>query len=677
MSYMLSYCLGMNLDLLQKAANQARGLALDAVHDCASGHLGLPLGCAEIGAVLFGDLLNICPSQPRWLNRDRFILSAGHGSMFLYGWLHLSGFNISLEDLKNFRHKGSITPGHPEFRYTDGVECTTGPLGQGIANAVGFAISAKRAAARFNKVGKEIFTQHIFCLTGDGCLQEGVARESLALAAVLKLDNLILIYDSNDITLDAPAERTQLADPRAVYEAMGWDVHQINGHDLQAIKKAVETAKAAKNGKPQLIIAKTIIGKGIPGIEGTTKGHGEGGAKFQEEAHANWGLPEGERYYVSEEIRSAFTELKAKREAAFNEWSTTYEQWRNEYPELAAELDAGINACINGVAPIDSDKAIPAFSQDYNDATRSAGSVAINAIAKANPYFLTTSADLYSSNKNYLAGAGDFSAETPEGRNFWFGIREHAMAAICNGIAYDGLFRVSAATFCVFVDYMRAAIRVAALSGLPVTYILTHDSVAVGEDGPTHQPVETISGLRVIPNLDVIRPADPEETAGAWIAAMQRADGPTALILTRQKVATLNDIPVETRRDGVLRGAYIARKEQGALKAIILASGSELELALKAAEQIGDGIRVVSMPSFFRFDSQSAEYRESVLPSSCSNRVSVEAGVTDLWWKYLGCKGEAIGINRFGFSAPGAQVLEELGMNVNNIVTAVKKVLTK
>lgn len=285
----------MNLDLLQKAANQARGLAMDAVHDCASGHLGLPLGCAEIGAVLFGDLLNVCPAQPRWLNRDRFILSAGHGSMFLYGWLHLSGFNVGIEDLKNFRHKGSITPGHPEFRDTDGVECTTGPLGQGIANAVGFALSARRAAARFNKPGMDIFTQNIFCLTGDGCLQEGVAREALALAAVLKLDNLILIYDSNDITLDAPAERTQLADPRAVYEALGWDVRQIDGHDLKAVAEAVEAAKAAKNGKPQLIIAKTVIGKGIPGIEGTTKGHGEGGAKLLEEAHANWGIPSGER----------------------------------------------------------------------------------------------------------------------------------------------------------------------------------------------------------------------------------------------------------------------------------------------------------------------------------------------------------------------------------------------
>ena len=406
---------------------------MDAVHDCASGHLGLPLGCAEIGAVLFCDLLNICPAQPRWLNRDRFILSAGHGSMFLYGWLHLSGFNISIEDLKAFRHKGSITPGHPEFRDTEGVECTTGPLGQGIANAVGFALSARRAAARFNKPGMDIFTQHVFCLTGDGCLQEGVARESIALAAVLKLDNLILIYDSNDITLDAPADRTQIADPRAMYEALGWDVRQIDGHDLKAIAEAVEAAKAAKNGKPQLIIAKTVIGKGIPGIEGTTKGHGEGGAKLQEEAHANWGIPAGERYYVSEDIRSAFTDLKARREEAFNAWNATYEQWRRAYPELAAELDSGMDACARGVDASITDKDIPPFPADYSDATRSAGSVAINAIAKADPWFLTTSADLYSSNKNYLSGAGDFSAENPEGRNFWFGIQTFSKNVSRNG----------------------------------------------------------------------------------------------------------------------------------------------------------------------------------------------------------------------------------------------------
>lgn len=665
----------MNFDLLQKAANEARGLAIDAVYECSSGHLGLPLGCAEVGAVLFGKMLNICPDQPRWLNRDRFILSGGHGSMFLYSWLHLSGFDLSLEDLKAFRKKGSKTPGHPEFGCAPGIECTTGPLGQGVANSVGFALSAKRAAARFNKKNQTIFTQHIFCLAGDGCLQEGVAREAMALAGVLKLDNLILIYDSNDITLDAPAERTQPTDPRALYTELGWEVIQIDGHNMAQIASTVEAMKTACNGKPKLIIAKTTIARGISQVEGTTKGHGEGGAKFWEEAHAQLGIPAGERFHVSQDVRDYMAAQATERKAAYAAWETAYGEWRESNPALARELDSGILACIDGIPSEETDGIIPAFDPSYSDATRSSGARVINDIAKADPFFLTTSADLYSSNKNYLEGCGDYSPENPTGRNFWFGIREHAMGAICNGIAYDGLFRVSAATFLVFVDYMRASVRVAALSELPVTYVLTHDSVAVGEDGPTHQPIETYSSLRIIPNVDVIRPGDPEETAGAWMAAMERNNGPTALILTRQKVGTFNQIPVETRRQGVLKGAYIAIREHGPLKAIILASGSELGLAIKAAEELGEGIRVVSVPSFFRFDAQNAAYKESVLPASCTKRISVEAGVTDLWWKYIGTEGKAIGINTFGFSAPGDQVLAECGMTVANVVDEVKRVL--
>lgn len=665
----------MNFDILQQAANQARGLAIDAVHECSSGHLGLPLGCAEIGAVLYGNLLNINPAEPRWLNRDRFILSAGHGSMFLYSWLHLSGFGLSIEDVKAFRKKGSRTPGHPEFKFAPGVECTTGPLGQGVANSVGFAISAKRAAARFNTAEHAIFNQHVYCLAGDGCMQEGVAREAMALAPVLKLDNLILIYDSNDITLDATADKTQLNNDVALYTAMGWEVIEIDGHNMPLVLESLTALKNSRNGKPKLLIAKTIIGKGVPEVEATSKGHGEGGAKFWEEAHARWGIPAGERFYVSPEVRSYMAQLKANREQAAAEWHKTYDAWRAANPALSAELDAGMDACENGIPAEVTDKAITPFDPSFEDATRSAGAKAINDIAKADPFFLTTSADLYSSNKNYLTGAGDYSAENPLGRNLWIGIREHAMGAICNGIAYDGLFRVSGATFLVFADYMRASIRVAALSELPVTYIFTHDSVAVGEDGPTHQPVETYSGLRVIPNLDVIRPADPEETAGAYMAAMERNDGPTALILTRQKVATLNQIPVETRRLGVFKGGYIARQEQDNLQAIILATGSELNLALKAADILGPGIRVVSMPSFFRFDKQSKEYRDSVLPASCTKRVSIEAGITALWPKYVGCEGECIGIDRFGFSAPGDQVLADLGMTVDNIVETVKRVI--
>ena len=665
----------MNLELLQQAANQARGLAIDAVRECSSGHMGLPLGCAEIGAVLFGNLLNINPSEPRWLNRDRFILSAGHGSMFLYSWLHLAGFDLSLDDIKAFRKKGSKTPGHPEFGLTPGVECTTGPLGQGVANAVGFALSAKHAAARFNTDDHTIFSQTIFCLAGDGCLQEGIAREAMELAAVLKLDNLVLIYDSNGITLDAPANQTQLQNATELYSAMGWDVVSIDGHNLQEIEQAVQHAKASSNGKPHMIIANTVIAKGVTQVAGTTAGHGEGGAKFWEEAHANWGIPTDQRFFVSDEVKAYMAELRTQREAAYTAWHAQFEAWTQANPELAAELSSGIQACVQGMCVDRASQDIPLFDSAYADATRSAGSVAINALAQQEPFMLTTSADLYSSNKNYLKGCGDYSPTSPEGRNFRFGIREHAMAGICNGIAYDGLFRVSAATFLVFADYMRGSMRVAALANLPVTYILTHDSVAVGEDGPTHQPIETFSSLRLLPDMDVIRPADPEETAGAWIAAMERACGPTALILTRQKVPSLSAIPAKTRRQGVLKGAYIALREQGPLQAIILASGSELSLALEAAAQLGDGIRVVSMPSMFRFDAQPQEYQDAVLPPSCSARVSIEAGATGLWWKYVGLHGQALGIDRFGFSAPGKQVLEELGMTVDAVVAAVQQVL--
>lgn len=663
----------MNTEILQKAANEARGLAIDAIYDKASGHMGLPLGCAEIGAALYGSLLNVNPSEPRWLNRDRFILSGGHGSMFLYAWLHLSGFDVSMDDIRAFRTKGSRTPGHPEFNCCPGVECTTGPLGQGIANAVGFAISAKHAAARFNTPEHEIFTQNVYCLAGDGCIQEGISRESAALAGALRLDNLILIYDANGITLDAPVEMTQVDDIAACFCAQGWDAVTINGNNLEEACLALRTARLEKNGRPKLIIAKTIIAKGVPGFEGTTKGHGEGGAKVWEEAHANWGLPAGQRYYVSPEVRAYMAELKAQREASCAEWHTLYEAWRTANPDKAAELDAGIDLAAHGLAPEAADSMIPPFAAGAKMATRVSGSVAENAIAAHCPALLSTSADLFSSNKNYLSQGGDFSADNYAGCNFWFGIREHAMAAICNGIAYDGLFRVSGGTFCVFVDYMRAAIRVAALAKLPVTYVLTHDSVAVGEDGPTHQPVETVSGLRVIPNLDVIRPADEEETAGAWIGAMERTDGPTALILTRQNVPSLTasnaSLDAETRRQGVLRGAYIALKEQTEQPGrILIATGSEVFLALEAARQLGPDVRVVSMPSMWRFNNQSAAYRESVLPASCTHRLAIEAGKTDLWYRYVGPQGAIIGIDDFGFSAPGNQVLSDLGMNVDNIV---------
>ncbi|MGL4399779.1 MAG: transketolase [Luteolibacter sp.] len=658
----------MNTNTLAQAANEARGLAMDAVHACNSGHLGLPLGCAEIGAVLFGESMRYYPDAPKWLNRDRFVLSAGHGSMFLYGWLHLSGYAVSRDAVKNFRALHSITPGHPEYHETPGVEATTGPLGQGIGNAVGYALSGKRAAALFNTPEHTIFDQHIFCINGDGCLQEGVAKEAIAFAGHSGLDNLILIYDSNDVTLDAMADVTQSEDAAQYFTSQGWDTVTIDGQSIPAIAAAIETAKAAKNGRPKVIIAKTLIGKGIPEVAGTAKGHGEGGAKFIESARAGLGLPADEHFYVSPETREFFAKRTAASKVQFEAWQATYDAWSAANPELAAQLTASVAQSV----PLDLSSMIPAFAADYKDATRSAGATVVNAVAKAVPQFLTGSADLFGSTKNYLKDGGDFSAKNPLGRNIWFGIREHAMGAICNGIAYDGLFRASGATFLVFADYLRGSIRLAALSNLPVTYIFTHDSVGVGEDGPTHQPVETVSGLRVIPNLDVIRPGDAEETAGAFVAAMSRTDGPTALILTRQAIPLMNELSVDARRDGVLRGAYIARKETGALTTILLATGSELQYAMAAATELGEGVRVVSMPCFERFERQSAEYQESVLPKACAKRVSIEAGVTGLWWKYIGTEGKAIGIDRFGMSAPGDVVFKELGITTDHVVTAAK-----
>lgn len=670
----------MKVEILQRAANEARGLAIDAIFDKASGHMGLPLGCAEIGAALYGELLNINPSVPRWLNRDRFILSGGHGSMFLYAWLHLAGYDVSMDDVKSFRTKGSRTPGHPEFNCCPGVECTTGPLGQGIANAVGFAISAKHAAARFNTPDFEIFNQTVFCLAGDGCIQEGISREAAAIAGTLGLDNLVLIYDANGITLDAPLEVTQVDDVAVCFSAQGWETSTIDGHNLEEVEATLRAARTSRNGKPKLIIAKTCIAKGVPGFEGTTKGHGEGGAKLWAEAHSGWGLPTDERYFVSPEVRDYMQQLKADRESNYARWESAYQAWRKAYPDKAAELDAGMSLVRDGLAPELADSFIPHFAEGIKVATRVSSATAENAIAEHCPALLSTSADLFSSNKNYLKGAGDFSRANYAGRNFWFGIREHAMAAICNGIAYDGIFRPTAGTFCVFVDYMRASIRVAALAKLPVAYVLTHDSVAVGEDGPTHQPVETVTGLRIIPNLDVVRPADEEETAGAWMCAMQRNDGPTALILTRQNVPGLTSVEPSltpaARRVGTLHGAYVARRETTAQpELIIISSGSEVALALEAAKALGDGVRVVSMPSMWRFNRQSAEYRESVLPAACSRRLVVEAGKSDLWFRYVGPQGDIISIDDFGFSAPGDQVLSDLGMNVPNIVARARKLL--
>jgi transketolase len=640
---------------------------MDAVQASKSGHLGLPLGCAELGAVLYGYALKYNPDKPRWIGRDYFVLSAGHGSMFLYAWLHLSGYDLPMSEIKRFRQLHSKTPGHPEFGETPGVECTTGPLGQGVGNAVGIAVAMKMAAARFNTPEHRIFDQHCICLAGDGCLQEGVSAEASAFAGHFGLDNLILIYDSNAVTLDAPAKATQSEDTGARFKAYGFDVQEIDGHDMQAFLDALNIAKERDNGRPQFIIAHTLIGKGVPEVEGTYKAHGEAGAPYVDAARKRLGLPD-EHYFVSKETREYFAGHKKKLLAEYDRWKRTYNEWRKTNPDKAKLLDDGIERRV----PADLLAKIPEFPRDSKLATRKAGSEALQPIAQAMPLLMSGSADLHGSTLNYIKDGEDFTRDNPKGRNVHFGIREHGMCAILNGISYHGLFRASGATFLVFTDYCRASIRLAALAHLPNTYIFTHDSIGVGEDGPTHEPVETVSSVRLMPHIDVIRPADPEETAGAFVAAVERIDGPTLIALTRQVVPILNEIDANLRREGVLRGGYIAKKEKEKLDLIIMSCGSELQHALVAAKELGDGVRVVSMPCFERFARESEEYREEVLPKSCRRRVAIEAGVPEIWYQYVGLDGKVVGLHEFGLSAPGAEVMKERGIDAKHVIDAAR-----
>ncbi len=675
--------MSLNHEILAKAATASRGLTIDAVHASESGHLGLPLGCAEIGAVLFGNALNYCPDHPEWLNRDRFVLSAGHGSMFLYSWLFLAGYpDMTLDEIKRFRQLGSKTPGHPEMTHApSGIETTTGPLGQGVANAVGMAVSAKMAEARFNTPEHEIFDHHIVVLAGDGCMQEGVAMEAIEFAGHQKLDNLILIYDNNAVTLDAMAKVSQSENTAERFDAAEWDTITIDGNDMDAFLDAFDRAKNAGSGKPQIIIAKTLIGKGVAEVQGTQKAHGEGGAKFADEARKGLGLPP-EPYYVFPEVTEYFAEYKKTLDAKHDEWVKKFDAWKAANPDKAKVL--AVSSALSQQMSEQTDKktgnvdelfaVIPEFPSDAKVATRKAGQDVLQPLAKATPLFVSGSADLWGSTLNYIgdlkARDDNFSPANRSGRNIPFGIREHGMCSILNGIAAHGIFRPSGATFLVFADYCRAAIRLSALSHLPVVYIFTHDSVGVGEDGPTHQPIETVPGLRVIPNLDVIRPADPEETAGAFVAALDRTDGPTLLALSRQSVPLLTSIPVKERREGVLKGGYIAKKETDALKYILMSAGSELQHALKAAETLGAGTRVVSIPCFERFDRQEQAYKDEVLPLSCRARVAIEASVPVTWMEYVGLDGAVVGINRFGLSAPGGTVMKELGITAEHVVEA-------
>merc|ERR1712176_719920 len=483
---------------------------------------GLPLGAAEVGAVLYGSQMSYHAADPTWINRDLFILSAGHGSMFLYSWLNLAGYDLPMDEVKNFRQHHSMTPGHPEFpnseHNTPGIECTTGPLGQGVANAVGFAASEKMAEARYNTDDHKIFDHHIFALAGDGCFQEGVSSEAAAFAAHEQLDNLIVLYDANEVTLDKMAEYTQSEDILKRYEAYGWETYDIDGHDLDAVEETIAAAKASNNGKPKFIKCNTIIGKGMEETEGTNAAHGEAGVPYVDNAKKNIGLPEGEKWYVSEGTRDFFADVQKKNKAIYYKWQSTYSAWKEANPELATQLEDSV--ADNTMPAEEMIKEIDAMGEAA-EATRVSGNKVIQEISRLVPNYISGSADLHGSTRNYINEGGNFGSgfdKSYSGKNLYFGIREHAMGSIMNGFAFHGLWKISGSTFSVFVDYFRPTVRVASLSELgAVSYILTHDSIGVGEDGPTHQPVETVSGLRVIPNLDVFRPADAEETVAAMI----------------------------------------------------------------------------------------------------------------------------------------------------------------
>jgi len=525
------------------------------------------------------------------------------------------------------------------------------------------------AGARFNTAEHKIFDHSVIALCGDGCLQEGCSAEAAAFAAHENLDNLIYIFDSNNVTLNNMADYTQSEDVGKRFDAYGWDVTTIDGHDLPAISKAVESAKTTKNGKPKIIICKTIIGKGIDEVAGKSAAHGEGGVKYVAASKKALGLP-ADGFYVSDETYDFFKGRKEELKKKYSTWQSTYDAWKGANPDKAKMLQDAVDKKMPSAEEMF--KAIPEFEKGKAWATRNSGEVVLQGIAKTNPLYVSGSADLHGSTKNYIKGGGDFgspssplgSDKSYEGRNFFYGIREHAMGSILNGMAYYGLFRVSGATFLVFVDYLRAPIRVAALSELPVGYILTHDSIGVGEDGPTHQPVETVSGLRVIPNLDVIRPADAEETTGAYVASVDRQDGPTALILTRQDIPDMDFLSAKERREGTLKGGYTIKKESGDLDLIIIASGSEVQHAVQASEKLGSGTRVVSMPCMERFDRQPETYRNEVLPEGVKT-IAMEAGVSGLWYKYAD---KVVGVDHFGMSAPGDIVMKKLGMTSDNLV---------
>ncbi|MBN2908638.1 transketolase [Polycladomyces sp. WAk] len=658
------------------AINAIRVLSIDMVEKANSGHPGMPMGAAPMAYVLWTKFMRHNPDNPQWFNRDRFVLSAGHGSAMLYSLLHLTGYDLPMEELKQFRQWGSRTPGHPEFGHTPGVEATTGPLGQGISMAVGMAMAERHLAAKFNRENFPVVDHYTYVIASDGDLMEGVAAEAASLAGHLKLGKLIVLYDSNDISLDGDLALAFSEDVKKRFEAYGWHVLKVDDEDdLDALSAAIREAQAVTD-RPSLIEVKTTIGYGSPNKAGTHKVHGAPlGAEEAALVRKAYGWPSDEPFFIPEEVRRHFAEWKENAKQAEAEWNRLMESYREAYPELAAELDLAIA----GRLPEGWDRDLPVFpADDKGMATRKSSGEAINALAKNVPTLFGGSADLASSNNTTMKEEGIFGSEDYTGRNVWFGVREHGMGAALNGMALHGGVRPYGATFLVFSDYLRPSIRLAALMQLPVTYVFTHDSIAVGEDGPTHEPIEQIPSLRLIPGLKVIRPADANETMAAWRLAMEEQDGPTALILTRQNLPVLEGT-AELAKDGVRRGAYVlSEAANGRPQAILIATGSEVSLAVRAQKQLaekGIHVRVVSMPCRERFDQQSQEYRQSVLPKEVSVRVAIEAAHPMGWDRYVGERGAVIGVDRFGASAPGSLVMKEYGFTVENVVAQVEQLL--
>lgn len=650
-----------NIDTL--SINTIRVLSAEAIEKSKSGHPGLPLGCAPMAYTLWSKQLKHNPKDSKWVDRDRFVLSAGHGSMLLYSLLHIFGYDVTIEDIENFRQFGSKTPGHPEYLHTDGVETTTGPLGQGICNAVGMAIAETHLAAKFNRQGFNVVDHYTYALAGDGCLMEGISSEACSLAGTLGLSKLILLYDSNNISIEGNTDIAFREDVAKRYEAYGWQVIKVaDGNDTCKINSAIEEAKK-ETKKPSIIIVKNIIGYGCPAKQGKASAHGEPLGAENLSALKEFLSWDCAPFTVPEEVKDHMAKFAKEAEKKEAEYNKLFEEYKKAYPELSSEWDVWFNGkCSEDIL---NNEDFWKFEKPM--ATRESSGILINRLANIVPNLMGGSADLAPSNKTYMKDKGDFSVENRGGSNLHFGVREHAMAAIANGIYTHGGLRIFVSTFFVFSDYMKGAMRLSSLMKLPVTYVLTHDSIGVGEDGPTHEPIEQLASLRSIPNMTVIRPADSNETAAAWFLAVTKKDGPVSLVLTRQKLPLYK----ETGK-AALKGGYILRDSEKEIPDLILmASGSEVELIYNAYDKLKEkeiDVRVVSMPSFELFDSQSEEYKESVFPKAARARIAVEAANSFGWHKYVGLDGDVLTIDHFGASGKAEVLFSEFGFTVDNVV---------